>query len=85
MYVFLSYRMNGHEVSWFNATGVKNSSKDELFRIVEPQNNSFDGTPVTAAEQISPASSKSCNAVTEPTGVQPPAVGDYHGWQAQGG
>ncbi|WP_155888106.1 hypothetical protein [Cupriavidus sp. WS] len=37
MYVFRTHGPNGHEVSWFNATGVKNSPKDDLYQVVEPQ------------------------------------------------
>lgn len=37
MYVFRAYGLNGHEVSWFSATGAKNSPSDELFRTVQPR------------------------------------------------
>ena len=37
MYVFRAYGANGHELSWFNGTGAKNSPKDEFVQVVEPQ------------------------------------------------
>ncbi|WP_155301731.1 hypothetical protein [Burkholderia gladioli] len=39
MYVFRAVNINGHEVGWFNATGKKNSPKDELYQIVEPESD----------------------------------------------
>lgn len=43
MYVFRAVNLNGHELSWFNPTGVKNSPKDELYRVVEPQSKGSAG------------------------------------------
>ncbi|HDR9497170.1 hypothetical protein LGM57_34010 [Burkholderia cepacia] len=39
MYVFRAFGLNGDEVSWFNLTGKKNSPKDEIYQIVEPEND----------------------------------------------
>ena len=39
MYVFRAVNLNGHELSWFNPTGKKNSPNDELYQIVEPEND----------------------------------------------
>lgn len=41
MYAFRAVNLNGHELSWFNPTGKKNSPKDELYQVVEPEG---DGT-----------------------------------------
>ncbi|NHR07369.1 hypothetical protein HA052_19450 [Chromobacterium haemolyticum] len=37
MYVFRAFGPNGHEVGWFNASGRRNSPKDELVCTVEPE------------------------------------------------
>lgn len=42
MYVFRSVGPNGHELGWFNATGRKNSTKDDLYKVVEPQGDDAD-------------------------------------------
>lgn len=39
MYVFRAVNVNGHELSWFNPTGKKNSPKDELYQVVEPDSD----------------------------------------------
>jgi hypothetical protein len=39
MYVFKAVNLNGHELSWFNPTGKKNSPKDELYQVVEPESD----------------------------------------------
>ncbi|MEM5435949.1 hypothetical protein [Paraburkholderia diazotrophica] len=39
MYVFRAVNLNGHELSWFNTTGTKNSPKDELYQVVEPESD----------------------------------------------
>jgi hypothetical protein len=42
MYVFRAVGLNGDEVGWFNATGRKNSPKDELYQVVEPERDDAD-------------------------------------------
>jgi len=39
MYVFRAVNLNGNELGWFNPTGKKNSPRDELYQVVEPESD----------------------------------------------
>lgn len=39
MYVFRAVGLNGHELFWFNQTGKRSSSSDEILQVIEPENN----------------------------------------------